>query len=229
MTSLFDLPDAGRGHEIPVDLVTAGARGVSLLEFFAVEDEAADRLAQEAAARAAAHSPESLAQERARQTGAMIDAARAEARAEARAQFEAELTARIAVEHERVERMAAEFARDRQRYFAAAEAQVVKLAIAVARRVLQREVTGDPMHLTATVRAALARVQEGSATVLRVHDASGWAEMVGDANISVVEDERLGEGECVLETEVGRVELGVAVQLEEIERGFGELMQRTEE
>jgi flagellar assembly protein FliH len=42
----------------------------------------------------------------------------------------------------------------------------------------------------------------------------------------VVGDERLAAGECVLETNVGKVELGVSVQLEEIERGFFDLMEQ---
>ena len=228
MTSLFDLPDAGRGAGMPLDLLmdlaADGRRGVSPLEFFAVEDEAAERLARENADRLR-ETPESMAQERARQVSAMVEAARAEAKAEARRECEAEVVARVATERERVERVCAEFARDRQRYFAAAEAQVVKLALAIARRVLAREVAEDATHLAPVVRAALARVQDGSATVLRVRDVSGWAEMFADESVSVMADERLKAGECVLETEVGRVELGIEVQMREVERGFGELMQ----
>ena len=33
-------------------------------------------------------------------------------------------------------------------------------------------------------------------------------------------------GECVLETSVGKVELGVSAQLEEIEKGFFDLLQQ---
>jgi flagellar assembly protein FliH len=39
-----------------------------------------------------------------------------------------------------------------------------------------------------------------------------------------VADERLQAGECVLETKLGTVELGVRAQLEEIERGFFDLL-----
>jgi len=130
-----------------------------------------------------------------------------------------------------VECVASEFAMDRQRYFAAAEAQVVKLALAIARRVLTREVEADTMHLAATVRAALARVHDGSASVLRVRlgEQSQWEALFAksrEGTVSVVGDEHMEAGECVLETSVGRVELGVNVQLAEIERGFGELLRR---
>jgi flagellar assembly protein FliH len=47
-----------------------------------------------------------------------------------------------------------------------------------------------------------------------------------DARVQLVGDERLDEGECILETSVGRVELGVKAQLEEIEKGFFDLLQR---
>ena len=47
-----------------------------------------------------------------------------------------------------------------------------------------------------------------------------------ESSLQVVRDERLAAGECVLDTNVGRVELGVSAQLEEIERGFFDLMQQ---
>jgi flagellar assembly protein FliH len=215
MTSPIDLSVLMQG--LPVDLVDVGRRGVSLLEFFAIEDEAAERMVSTAGENST--DPAFVAEERAAQTRKMIDVARIEAAAEAR----------IATERQRVEKVCAEFARDRQRYFAAAEAQVVKLALAVAKRILAREVDGDPMHLMATVRAALSRVHDGSKSVLRVRDTEGWAELFSDGDVSVVGDERLEEGECVLETEVGRVELGVAVQVAEIERGFESLTPRFSE
>jgi flagellar assembly protein FliH len=47
-----------------------------------------------------------------------------------------------------------------------------------------------------------------------------------ESSLQVMGDERMAAGECVLETNVGRVELGVSAQLEEIERGFFDLMQQ---
>ena len=81
------------------------------------------------------------------------------------------------------------------------------------------------------MKAALARVRDGSATSLRVPrcEAAAWMSLfedVRDGEVEVVADERLSAGECVLDTEVGRVELGVRVQMEEIERGFEALLCR---
>ena len=48
--------------------------------------------------------------------------------------------------------------------------------------------------------------------------------MSPESLLQIVGDERLSAGECVLDTSVGRVELGVSAQLAEIERGFFDLM-----
>jgi flagellar assembly protein FliH len=67
--------------------------------------------------------------------------------------------------------------------------------------------------------------------VLRVPagEVDRWQEVFAanqESALKLVGDERLGAGECVLETNVGRVELGVSAQLEEIERGFFDLLQQ---
>src|SRR6266702_3901249 len=162
---------------------------------------------------------------------AQMEAARREARAEAREEWEEELEERVAVERTRMLRACEAFGRERARYFAGVEAEVVKLALAIAARVLHREAKLDPLLLTGVVRVALEKVAEDSATVLRVPVAAieMWTEIFvasPESSLQVVGDERLAAGECVLDTNVGRVELGVSAQLEEIERGFFDLMQQ---
>ena len=61
-----------------------------------------------------------------------------------------------------------QFGRERARYFAGVEAEVVKLALAIAARVLHREAKLDPLLLAGAVRVALEKVAEDSAMVLRV-------------------------------------------------------------
>lgn len=224
MTLPFDVGEDAEAVEVAVELITPGGRGVSALEFFAEGEGEGD---DEADAGLTGES-ESAAGERAAQMRAMIDAAREEATMEARRAFEWEMEVRLGQERARVEQVSVQFAKDRERYFGAAEGQVVRLALAVARRVLAREVAADAMHLAGTVRAALARVQDGSSPVLRVsgEESEAWRAMFVGGGVEVVRDDSLGEGECVLETNVGRVELGVEVQMGEIERGFGELLHR---
>ena len=221
MTSLFEHV---RGMEIPVDLVARELRGVSLLEFLPVARTEAHEVQEAPAAE-----PEFAVDERALQVAAMIDAARVEAGAAMRMACAAEMTTRVDEERARAARLGAEFASDRERYFAGVEEQVVKLALAVAKRILLREVEVDRMWLRATVRAALTRVSDGSRTVLRVHpgEALDWVE-VGLADVDVVGDELVPKGECVVETSVGRVELGVRPQMDEMELAFAGLPEQLE-
>jgi flagellar assembly protein FliH len=227
--------DRGAVVGMPVRLLGGGAREVSRLEFFPLgqldvvaeiaTDETEVLLKEEVAAL------DGRLRSQAEQMSADMELARNEAKAEARREWEQELEDRVAGERRAVLKACDEFVRERARYFAGVEAEVVKLALAIAARVLHREVKLDPLLLTGVVRVALEKVAEDSTMVLRVPaDAvEMWREIFAanpESSLQVVGDERLAAGECVLETSVGRVELGVSAQLEEIERGFFDLMQQ---
>ena len=167
----------------------------------------------------------------AQQHSAQVEAAKAEARMEARREWEEELEERVAIERVQVKYVCEEFGKERARYFAGIEAEVVKLALAIAARVLHREARLDPLLLSATVRVALEKVADNSTTKLRVPsiEIERWREVFSietRSDLQLVDDERLNIGECILETNVGRVELGVSAQLEEIEKGFFDLLQQ---
>src|SRR4051794_31697418 len=220
---------------MPLRLLGGGRREVSRLEFLPLAtseigaevatDETEVLLKEEIA------DLDERLQSQTEQKAAEIEMARDEARSEARLEWQHELEDRIAEERRAVSKICAEFVRDRARYFAGVEAEVVKLALAIASRVLHREVKLDPLLLSGVVRVALEKVAEDSATVLRVPvDAvEKWREMFvasSEFSLQVIGDERLAPEDCVLETNVGKVELGVRAQLEEIERGFFDLMER---
>jgi flagellar assembly protein FliH len=154
-----------------------------------------------------------------------------EAKLEARREWEVELAERIAEERERVARTCAEFDKARASYFASVEEEVVRLALAIAARVLHREAKLDPLLLSAVVRMALEKVEEDSGAVLHVPiaDLAAWSAVLAGgthSTVRVVGEERMAAAECVLETSVGRVEMGVVAQLEEIEKGFFDLLQQ---
>jgi flagellar assembly protein FliH len=224
MTSLFDSLEP---NEMPVDLMSPGGRGVTLLEFMAVganEEDAAAAAEDETAS-------EDFAQDRSTQMRAMLDAAREDAAEETRKLLVADYEERIRQERRRIEGLLLEFSEQRQRYFTQVEAAVVRLAMYVAAKVLQREVSVDAMHLAATVRAALSRIQDGSTAVMRVRpeEVGVWEQAFSEESanrIEVAGDKGMRLGDCVLETTIGRVELGVVAQLGEIERGFRELLEK---
>jgi flagellar assembly protein FliH len=228
---------SGRGTvaAMPVRLLGGGGQEVSRLEFFPlgqpeiaaeVEADVAEVLLKEEVA-----ALDGRLRSQGEQMSAAVEMARNEARAEARLEWEQELEDRIAGERRAVLTACEEFVRERARYFAGVEAEVVKLALAIAARVLHREAKLDPLLLTGVVRVALEKVAEDSATVLRVPVSAMemWREIFVASPrslLQIVGDERLAAGECVLDTNVGRIELGVSAQLEEIERGFFDLIQQ---
>jgi flagellar assembly protein FliH len=122
------------------------------------------------------------------------------------------------------------FSRDQQEYFRRVEAEAVKLALAIARKVLHREAQMDPLLLRGAVRTALDRLDETSKITFHVSpsEATGWekvlAQMPGQRRPSLVEDARLQPGGCSIESQIGTIELSIDVQLEEIERGFFDLL-----
>jgi flagellar assembly protein FliH len=220
---------------MPVRLLGGGVREVSRLEFFQLgQPEIAPQVEVDGAEILLKEEVEALdgrLRSQAEQISLDLKMARNEAKAEARLECEQELEERIVEERRVVLKTCEEFVRERARYFAGVEAEVVKLALAIAARVLHREATLDPLLLTGVVRVALEKVAEDSAMVLRVPVGAieMWREVFvasPESSLQVVADERLSAGECVLDTNVGRVELGVSAQLEEIERGFFDLMQQ---
>jgi flagellar assembly protein FliH len=220
---------------ISVRLLGGGGREVSRLEFLpaeppeievAVETDEAEALLKEELAVL-----DGRLQSQAERMVADMELARNEAKAAARLEWEQELEERIAVERAGIVKACEEFGGVRKKYFAGVEAEVVKLALAIAARVLHREAKLDPLLLAGVVRVALEKVAEDSATMLRVpvSTVAMWREIFvvsPESSLQVVGDERLGVGECVLDTNVGKVELGVSAQLEEIERGFFDLMEQ---
>lgn len=220
----------------PVRFLGAALQGVSRLEFFSLEPEGAEKIVDVGTevvdAKASLQEEarvEAMRESQATEMHAQIEAVRREAKVEARLGWDEELEERLAEERTRVLRACEAFERDRTKYFTAVEPEVVKLSLAIAARVLHREVRMDPLLLTATVRVALGKVAEGSATVLRVpaSDVEMWRGVFGSNDaVQLAGDERMTAGECVLETNVGKVELGVSAQLEEIEKGFFDLLEQ---
>ncbi len=168
------------------------------------------------------------ASEAARQEG-LLEGER-EGRRAARAELEVEIAMLISRERDLVARSVDQFRGAKERYFMDVEQEVVKLALAIAARVLHREAYIDPLLLAGVVRVAMEKMADRSGVVVRVsgEDVVVWEgafhAMEASERPRVVADARLARGECVLETTMGTVELGVKVQLEEIEKGFFDLL-----
>ena len=123
--------------------------------------------------------------------------------------------------------LASVFAEERAHYFHQAEEELVRLALAVAARILRREAQMDPLLLTGAVRVALGQLAQTTAVRLHVPEADRplWEEAFAKLPNLAHRPEVVGEaamelGECRVETELGSANLSLWAQLKEIERGF---------
>ena len=156
-----------------------------------------------------------------------FDAGRERGREEARETGREALMNARREEERRMAAVVASFAEARERYLNAVEGEVVKLALAVAARILRREAQMDPLLLTGAVRVALGQLSAATGIRLRVPacDLDLWMEAIAHlpnlaAKPEVLAGEDLRLGDCVIESNLGTVDLGIRSQLGEIERGF---------
>ena len=109
-----------------------------------------------------------------------------------------------------------------------AEREVVKLSIAIARRILNRELATDPDALEGLVHAALAKLQNRDVWHVRVPAGAlevtrACIERAGvTATVNVIADPSLQTGDLLIDTPAGELDASVRTQLQEIERGFAE-------
>ena len=139
----------------------------------------------------------------------------------------ARLAADEARRKQQIAALTAHFAEEGDRFLHEVEQQVVKLALAIAARVLRREAQMDPLLLTGAVRVALGQLAASSEVHLQVpaKEADLWTETMAlvphlAVKAIVVPQEGMCPGDCIIESKAGTVDLGVRSQLAEIERGF---------
>ena len=132
---------------------------------------------------------------------------------------------------ERLTRSIADLSGLRSRVRHQAEADLVTLSIAIARRVLRRELTVDPEAVQGLVNAALGKVQSREVRKIRVHPE--YASMVrrqielnGLAGVEISCDGALTQGDVIVETRNGDLDGSIETQLAEIERGFADKLRR---
>lgn len=117
-----------------------------------------------------------------------------------------------------------QFAHERDRFLESIEVEVVRLALAIAERVLRREAQTDPLFLLGAVRVALGQLAENMRVRVRVPSAEAelWAEtLLHIANLKVrpevVPEQGMQPGECTIESEMGSADLGLCKQLQAIQ------------
>jgi flagellar assembly protein FliH len=160
-----------------------------------------------------------------------IAAARQQAFEEGQAAGRQSLAAPLEAMQLKLARSIEELAGSRVRYRRQAEQDVVGLALAVARRILHRELTVAPEALLGLVKAALDKMEARELHQVRVsrQDAAmvkQFFEQMGlPYRVEVLGDANLPPGGVILESGRGLLDASVDTQLVEIERGFADLVQ----
>ncbi len=147
------------------------------------------------------------------------------------AQSAADLQKKLDGERQSLAEAVHQFTLERANYFQHVEAEVVALALAIARKILHREAQVDPLLLAGVVRVGLDKVAVGTRVRLRVHPTQvpAWKDFFSQQSDlqrmpELMGDPSLGLAHCVLETDLGSTDLTLESQLKEIEQGFFDLL-----
>jgi flagellar assembly protein FliH len=132
---------------------------------------------------------------------------------------------------DRLSRSLADLATVRSRVRKTAESDLLKLAIAVARRVIHRELTLDPGSIEGLIRVALEKLESRELCRVRVHPDQepvirGLLARFSAAPVELIPDPTLQCGDVLFETAHGTLDGSIEAQLQEIERGFADRINR---
>jgi len=106
------------------------------------------------------------------------------------------------------------------------ERQVVQLALVIARRIVQREVSLDEEFIAALTHVALDRLGHRAGATVRLHPEDYTVVMAGrgeawngsEGPVTVVPDVSVSRGGCVVESELGFIDASLDAQFQEMAR-----------
>lgn len=160
----------------------------------------------------------------------------AEARGAALREGEAAGRSRAAAElqpvMERMARSIADLAQFRPNMRREAEADMIKLSLAIARRIVRRELSVDPAAMHGLILGALEKLQSQEVSRVRVHPShvgpvdACLRQALPGTRVEVIGDPSREPGTAIFETTRGNLDASVDCQLQEIERGLADRLNR---
>ena len=133
---------------------------------------------------------------------------------------------------ERLARSIEDIAQLRPRLRREAEGDMIRLSLAIARRILRREMSVDPEAMHGLVLGALEKLQSQEIHRVRVHPSRAAAvdaclrQNAPGTSVEVVGDPSREPGTVVFETTRGNLDASIDCQLQEIERGLADRLNR---
>lgn len=134
---------------------------------------------------------------------------------------------------ERLARSIDEIAKFRPRLRREAEQDLIRLAMAIARRVIRRELAIDPEALHGLILGALEKLQGQEICRVRVHPSHAAAvtaclkQIASASPVEVIPDASREVGTVIFETDRGNLDVSIESQLREIERGLGDRLRNS--
>jgi flagellar assembly protein FliH len=114
----------------------------------------------------------------------------------------------------------------RERIVRQSERQLVELALALARRIVHREVARDDEFLMALARVAVDRLGESSGATIHLHPEdfartpARQIEEWSKSHVKIIADASIARGGCRVESPFGFVDAGVDAQFQELARAL---------
>ncbi len=175
--------------------------------------------------------PQQRSSEPDRQEDLRVKAAYEKGLAEGEAQVRRRSAAEVQAALQRLARSIEETAGLRAALRAEAESDLVQMAVAIARRILRREIGTDPDALRGLVAAALQKVQIQEVNRAKVHPSQAaflakCLQAASASKVEVVAEPTLEPGALIFETSRGNLDASIDSQLREIERGLADRLRR---
>ena len=150
----------------------------------------------------------------------------AEAQAVAQAQVQQEVQLAVTDLRDQLTATLDELAGLREQMAAHAEQDLVRLALEIAKKVVQREVRVDHEIVMTLARIALGRLHSRANATVRLHPedyAYVWSHrerLTSEGAVELVEDRSIGLGGCIVQSEMGEIDARIEQQFAEIEQEF---------
>ncbi|MEZ5316916.1 MAG: FliH/SctL family protein [Vicinamibacterales bacterium] len=150
----------------------------------------------------------------------------ARGRAEGEAAGEAAATRRLDATIQRLVQTIDQIAALRAGMVRRTEQEIVRLSLAIAERVIHREVTVDRALLVGMARVAIDRLGDEAAATIHLHPADhervmhGREELEPGGAVRVVADPQVEPGGCLVRSSFGRIDLAVDSQVREVSRAL---------
>ena len=133
----------------------------------------------------------------------------------------------------RLDALTATLGEERREFFDRVEPEVVRLASAIAEKIIGEEMELRPERVVDLVREAMKRLRDREALRIRLSPQDldlvkeARDDLIGSVDgvrkLEFVEDRRVDRGGCVIESENGTLDARVKTQMAEIERVLGEV------